>query len=520
MANEIRLYDPDGRPVQRRGLTREAGAPTLTGVRQLWREVSVAVGLTPQRLAAILRTSSDGEQHQRDFLTLAEEMEEREPHYSSVLRVRKNAVSGIEPAVESATDEARDVEMADAVRMLIRKPEFGDMLDDCLDALGKGYSVVEIIWDRSGPVWQPRRYKWRDPRFFVFDRTDLQTLRLLDDENSHEGIPLDPYKWIIHRPRLKSGITMRGGLARLVALSYMAKSYAITDWLGFAEVFGMPLRLGLYGENATEEDINKLIHAVANLGTDAAAAIPDSMRIEFTEPGSRQGGDHLFERLATYLDKQISKAVLGQTMTTDDGSSRSQAEVHNEVRGDILQSDARQLENTINRDLVKPFIVLNFGPQKDYPRFMIPVKGPEDINSLVTALKELVPLGLGAEASVIRDKLGLPDPADGAELLMAPAATAPTPEDTEQATNRRGARATNRSEKDELEDLIDDAASEWEPQLRPLADAIRALARRSRTFTEFRRGLPRLLAESDSADLTEHLAVALLKARGIGDAGD
>ena len=433
---KIRLYGPDGRPVRKRGLTREVGRPTLTGVRQLWRGESIASGLTPQRLAALLRAAAEGSQ--RDYLTLAEEMEECDPHYAAVLGVRKRAVSGLEPAVEAASDDAADVELADAVRELVRAPAFGELLDDCLDALGKGFSAVEIIWDRSGAaegksvsqaqrpkktaqrakkIWWPARYEWRDPRFFVFDPADGRTLRLLDEADSFRGIALAPCKWIVHVPRLKSGLPARGGLARLVALAYMVKAYALTDWTAFAEVFGMPLRLGRYGERATEDDIRTLINAVANLGTDAAAAIPDSMRIEFIEAGNRTGGADLFERLAVYLDKQVSKAVLGQTMTADDGSSRAQAEVHDAVRGDILRSDARQLADTLNRDLVRPFIDLNHGPREQYPRLLLPVNEPEDIQTLAEALEKLVPLGLRVEASVIRDKLGLPDPEDGAELL-------------------------------------------------------------------------------------------------------
>lgn len=73
------------------------------------------------------------------------------------------------------------------------------------------------------------------------------------------------------------------------------------------------------------------------------------MKIEFEEIANAAGGAELFERLAEWLDKQISKAVLGQTMTTDDGSSQSQANVHNEVRMDILRADAKQLAATLNR---------------------------------------------------------------------------------------------------------------------------------------------------------------------------
>ena len=512
---EARILGPDGRPVRKRGLTREAGAPTMTGVRQVWRGESIASGLTPRRLAAVLRAAGDGDGQHNEYLTLAEEMEERDPHYAAVLGVRKRAVSGLEPAVEAAADAAKDVELADAGRGLARKPEFGDMLDDCLDALGKGFSAVEIVWDRSGPVWAPARYERRDPRFFVFDRADGRTLRLLDEADSYQGVELAPYKWVVHVPRLKSGIPVRGGLARLAAMAYMVKSYTITDWIAFAEVFGMPLRLGRYGETASEADILKLISAVSNLGTDAAAAIPDTMRIEFVEAGNRQGGAELFERLAVYLDKQVSKAVLGQTMTADDGSSRSQAEVHDAVRGDILRSDARQLENTLNRDLVRPFIDLNHGPQENYPRLLLPVNEPEDIKALAEVLEKLVPLGLGVEASVIRDRLGLPDPEDGAELLRPAAAPAEPPE----APERAGNRAMNRALPDEFEELIDAAADDWEPQLSPLAAAIRAHAERSSSYEEFRRGLAALLAELDTSELAERLATATLQARGLGGAG-
>lgn len=517
VANEIRLYGPDGRPVRKRSLTREAGRPTLTGVRQLTRHESMATGLTPRRLASILRTAAEGDYQHDDYLTLAEEMEERDPHYAAVLGVRKRAVSGLDPAVESATDDSADVQLADAVRDLVRRPEFASLIEDSLDALGKGFSAVEIIWDRSGPQWMPARYEWRDPRFFVFDRVDASTLRLLDEADSYQGIDLEPYKWVIHKPHLKSGIPIRGGLARLAAIPYMVKSFTITDWTAFAEVFGMPLRLGRYGENASEDDILKLISAVGNLGTDAAAVIPESMRIEFTEVGNRQGAAELYERLAVYLDKQVSKAVLGQTMTADDGASKSQAQVHDEVRGDILRSDARQLESTLNRDLVRPFIDLNHGVQERYPQLLLPVNEPENIKVLAEVLGTLVPLGLQVEASVIRDKLGLPDPEDGAELLgpADPLSALLTGANRRRAANR----ARNQVEADALDELIDSGAGDWEPQLGPLAAEIRALAERADSYEEFLRALPALLAELDTGELTERLASAMFQARGLGAAG-
>ncbi|MCP4699306.1 MAG: DUF935 family protein, partial [Gammaproteobacteria bacterium] len=57
-------------------------------------------------------------------------------------------------------------------------------------------------------------------------------------------------------------------------------------------------------------------------------------------------------------------------MTADDGSSQSQAQVHDGVRVDILRADAKSLSETLNRDLVQPFIDLNFGAQENYPRIL------------------------------------------------------------------------------------------------------------------------------------------------------
>ncbi|MEQ9132662.1 MAG: DUF935 domain-containing protein [Salinisphaeraceae bacterium] len=518
---DSQIVDRHGQPIKRADLTREIAAPSLTGVRSVWTQ-SIAGGLTPSRLASLLQAAADGQAH--DYLTLAEEMEERDPHYSATLGVRKRAVSGLDAVVESASEESRDEELAEAVRALVRRPAFGYLVDDSLDALGKGYSVCEIMWDRSGPKWWPAEFKHRDPRWFEYDET-LEHLGLLDDDHPGRAQPLAPYKFVVHAPRLKSGVALRGGLARLVAFSWICKAYTLKDWVAFAEVFGMPLRLGRYGPGATEDDVAILRNAVANIGSDAAAVLPESMRIEFEQVASATGGHELFQRLAEWLDGQISKAVLGQTMTTDAQSSglgSNQASVHNEVRGDILASDARQLSDTLNRDLVRPFIDLNWGTQENYPRLELQVLEPEDLSSLVNALDKLVPLGLRVGASTIRDKFGLPDPADDEEVLTPPE-TAPAPPALNRARSHLQ-RALNRDSgpADDVDQLTDDLAGddEWEEQLEPLIDPIERLAADAADEDEFRRRLPELLEQMDATALIERLADATFRARGLGDATD
>ncbi len=501
-----RLLDPDGRPLKRAELSQEHARPQLTGVRQAWRPQSIAAGLTPDRLAAVLRAADRGEHN--DYLTLAAEMEERDAHYAAVLGVRKRAVSALQPEVEAAADTPRDIERADALRRLTADPAFPALLEDCLDALGKGFAAIEIIW-RRGAQWTPQRYAWRDPRWFRWNRDDGRTLRLLTAQDASHGLPLAPAKWIVHLPRLRSGLPARGGLARTAAAAYLIKAYALTDWTAFAEVFGMPLRLGRYGSAATENDIAMLIGAVANLGSDAAAVIPDSMRVEFQQPSSGSGsGADVFRDLAQYADSQISKAVLGQTMTTDDGASRAQAEVHDAVRGDILAADARQLTATLNRDLARPFIDLNFGPQQRYPRITLPITQPEDTAALTAALEKLVPLGLPVQASLVRDKLGIPDPQHGALLLHPPN----RPDAFAPAANAAHAAAAAQSPSLPPADIVDDLAHEaledWEEQTRPLVEQIERLLDQADDLADFRARLSRFIDSLDVNTLTEMLSRA------------
>ncbi|WP_296280568.1 DUF935 domain-containing protein [Pseudoxanthomonas sp.] len=511
-----KILGPDGEPIQYEVLDREISAGGMAGIRQVW-HTGVAAGLTPPRLAAILEGAAAGNAY--DYLTLAEEMEERDLHYASVLGTRKLALSGLDIQVDALSDDAQDVKIADAVREVIAMPDFGEMVFDLTDALGKGYSVAEIIWDRTGKVWKPGRLEHRDPRFFRFDQATGRQLRLLDEADPANGIALAPYKFIVHLPKLRSGLPVRGGLARLAAVGYMCKAWTWKDWMAFADIFGLPMRVGTYGNGAKEEDIARLMAAVANLGSDAAAVIHETTKITFEAAPNTTGASDFFEKLATWWDKQVSKGVLGQTMTADDGASLSQAKVHNDVRLDLLKADAKALENTLNRDLVRPFVDLNFGPGR-YPILRVPVPEPEDTKLLVDSLEKLVPMGLEVEQSVIRDKLGLPDPATGKDvkLLRAPAATPPpvaTPaETTERAENRERNMADR---EDQLAALLGESADpvvqEWVEQIRQLVDTADSLE-------AVRDGLLPLLASMDGdrfAGVMQH-ALAVAGVAGMFDA--
>jgi len=526
MANDITLYDAYDRPIRKEILDQELARPSLTGVRSIWNYGYVTGGLTPQKLAALLRDAAEG--NADAYLTLAEEMEEKDPHYASVLGTRKRAVARLPIVVEAASDSPQYLQDAEETRILLKRPGTKGMIEDLLDALGKGVSVVENIWNKKKIPWVPGRYEWRDPRYFQYDRETFRELRLKDEQDMFNGIPLAPYKFIVHTPKLKAGIPIRGGLARLSAWSFIFKNFMVKDLMAYAEVFGMPLRLGKYRPGETEDNIAILRAAVANLGSDAAAVIPEGMLIEFIETAKATGAEAFFVNVANWFDKQLSKAILGQTMTTDDGSSKSQAQVHDEVREDIRDADGEQLAETLERDLVKPFLDLNFGPRDEYPRVCFREAERADIPVMRAALKDLVPLGLEVEMSEVRDKLGFSDPAKGAVCLQAaPPKIPPIPPLTKGGDPKGGGISLNSEqtapeftpEQQSIENLKAAGAENWQAMMAPMLAPIREIIAGASSFEEAKNRLLDAYGQMDDTILTTVLAQALFAADMCGRLG-
>lgn len=504
------IVDMNGNPININELKTGIDDAQLTGVRNQWSYGSVASGITPSKLASVLEAAAQGEPY--EFLTWAEEMEERDPHYGCELGKRKLAVSGIEPTIEAAGDDQRSLDIATELRTLIDSPALNDLIDGTLDAFGKGYAAVEQDWDMSAKQWMPKQYKWRDPRFFALDKDNGYDLRLLTDNDPVMGEVLNPYQWVIHRPRFKMGLPIRGALARVAAVSYMCKSFALGDWMTYAEVFGMPIRIGKYHSNATPDEKATLRRAVANIGVDSSAIMPDKMLIELLERSS-SGGEILYENLCDWLNKQVSKGILGQTMSAEDGSSNAQAQVHNEVRMDICRADARKLEATINSQVIEPFIRLNYGNNEKLPRVKFPISEPEDLDALSKGMEIFIPKGLDVSASQIREKYGLRKPEAGEEILGV--AETPSPEDSK----KEKAIALNHQHNiaaDEADEIYSGIA-DWQEQITPVNDPLKKLLAASDTEEQFLNNLPKLLQDMDAKELVAQLASATFKMRGVGD---
>lgn len=543
MAQPPTLVAADGVTPLARMLSSEIAAASTMSARSI-STGRPADGLTPQRLAAILRGAEDG--NIIDYLELAEAIEERYLHYLSVLGTRKRQVSQLPITVEAASDDKVDQAKAQMIRNFLKRDTVEAELFDILDAVGKGVSFTEVIWNTRASPWLPNALHWRDPRWFEFDRVDGKT-PLLRGAGAPQLLP--PSKFIFHVHSAKSGLPIRGGLARPVAWAYLFQTFALKDWVAFAEVYGFPIRVGKYEAGATEDQIRTLMRAVANVSQDAAAVFPSSMQMEFIASNSTGSAD-LYQKLCEYLDKQVSKAVLGQTATTDSegGGLGGSGKEHNDVRGDIERADAKALAATLNRDLVKPIIDFNFGVPTDggglYPQINIGREEAEDLKLLLDGISTFVSMGGRVGATVVADKLGIPDPQPGEQLLVPAANNGATgapgtpggpvvpkngatgflgPLKTSYGANGVATAATDPHTghaKDDIDQLVQVLADEgWEAALGPMVEPLRAAIEGAGSYDEAIAALVPALAQMDSAALAERLERAAFAVRAAAIAG-
>lgn len=419
------LLDLYGRPMKRpsaRNMREELSGPSMGSVRQIL-SGHPADNLRPERLAAILRQAEVNDP--TEFLQMAEQFEEKDLHYAAVLGVRKRAVRKMEFAVEPGDDSPAAQDAAEMVRATLEGQVVRTALIDIMDALGKGFSVHEIIWNTRTMPWKVAGLKYRDPAWFRFDQVDGETLRYRDNGGDQD---MPAGRFIVHRAKTKSGLTIRGGLARLAAWAYIFKNYSLRDWAIFLTTYGHPMRIGRYDSTASDEDKRTLLRALRQVGTDMAGIMPRSMEVEFVK-AAVTGGEEMFERSARYWDEQLSKGILGQVATTDAiAGGHAVGKIHEAVREDIRDADAEQLAATLQRDIALPLTAWNFGPSVPCPNVSLVSPEDHDPRMLLAAAREFGPRGLRVPVSLVRDRCGIPAPEDDEEVLdYAPASASSRP---------------------------------------------------------------------------------------------
>jgi len=483
-------------------------------------------GLTPTRAARILQGADNGDilaQHQ-----LFDDMLDRDAHLECEFGKRKGALLTLDwsiepPANPSAAEKATAAWCEEILRDVVDDLE--DVILSMMDAVGHGFSPIEIEWERRGKEWIPAFHP-RPQTWFRLSQ-DRRDLRLAD--GSPDGAATIPFGWIMHQHRkAKTGYLARMGLCRVLVWPFIYKAYSVGDLAEFLETYGLPIILGKYYQGATPDEKSSLMRAVTALGHDARAIMPKEMELEIQKvTGSGDSAPHL--AMVDWAERAQSKAILGQVLSAEakaTGMGSGVADLQGEVRQDIKRADARQIAGTLTRDLVYPLIALN-KPGVDglrrCPRWVFDLGEADDLTAYADALPKLAAGGARIPVRWVHEKLRIPEAGEQEAVFGAVAVVSPV--DGKPAMPGRA--ALKAAVKNSLTTGAPDAADRLAPALAEQGDAqigrwvdeIGAMLDQAESLEQFRE---QLLARYDAlpaADLVTVMATALaaIELRGRAD---
>ena len=87
--------------------------------------------------------------------------------------------------------------------------------------------------------------------------------------------------------------------------------------------------------------------------------MPADTEIEFIE-SAKADAFHVYNERVNRANSEISKLIIGQTMTIEDGSSLSQSQTHLQVLQNLVEGDADMLRDVINNQLLPRMVAHKF----------------------------------------------------------------------------------------------------------------------------------------------------------------
>lgn len=271
-------------------------------------------------------------------------------HLKSVMTTRVNAAisgsfflyqDGQEEHDEELSEALRSEWFDDFMRLVVESRFWGYSLIQLGDVKGMGFSSITCV---------PRQYV--DPV-----RRGVKPLLYATDDAQLVPIDKPPFRlWTI-----LVGKEGDMGLINEATPLVIWKKNALQFWSQFGELFGIPWRVGKT-DVADNVRRTKMAQMLETSGAAPWAVIDIDDMIEFIEH-SQSDAFEVFDKMAERSDKGISKLILGQTMTTENGSSRSQAEVHERVMDELIRGDKKYIERIVNNDLLPRMSALGMIPE-------------------------------------------------------------------------------------------------------------------------------------------------------------
>lgn len=402
-------------------------------------------GLTPAQVTNIMRAADVGQPAL--LVDLFNESRQKDGHLQGICFTRDVAVALCNLDFVDAESSKRKDKKALALCRRIRDDfeNFSTLVEHLTASYVTGHATAVVEWKKtSDGLLLPYKATRLHAREFIFEQT-AGALRYRRYQGDTVGVDLaaeNPGRVIQLQRRITGDVQVREGLIRCLVWAAIFRNWSLKDWIALGEIGWKPWRIGSYKKGASQEDIDGLVEALEFLGNTGTAALADTTAVQVEWPKGMApgtGGSSTHRELLDTMGREMSKAVLGQTTSTEPGPNgdRASTETRDRMRTDICTSEAVMVAAVLRAQMFAQAVAINIGPDVD-----VPVPWFETGDALdqlqfahsVQALSGKNGAGVRLPAKWVRGELGAPEPKDGEEVIGVAAEPEPDPSDPQEPT--------------------------------------------------------------------------------------
>lgn len=395
---------------------------------------------------------------------------------------------------------------------------FGWSLGECIYREGPG-GRVELADVRVRPI---TRFRWGKPRKETDGLAHTPLLLITPQQMLGEEMPPNKF-WTMTCGGVHDDDPYGLGLAHYTYWPVFFKHADVPLWLRALERWGMPVPKAAMedADFQDEEKRGQVMDALDGFMATGKVIVPKSTDLELIQAAKSGAGD--FKDLKEAMDDAITHLILTQTMTSNDGASRSQAEVHKDMLDLVVASDADLMMGSLTRPstaLTGPgpltwMVEWNF-PGAKVPKVWRNVERQGDTKAMAERDEKVFGMGFKPSLDYIKETYG-----EGWEIDTTPRQAAPTagppangaglPTFAERSLNP--AILGRKMDHAALDQGADQLATRWRehitPRVQPLLDKL-ALDGDVAAFTE---GLQGLMDDPPAPSLVQALTQGNVVAR-------
>jgi phage gp29-like protein len=198
---------------------------------------------------------------------------------------------------------------------------------------------------------------------------------------------------------------VRRHINRIALLKFTSKKLAEVDWDAFGEIYGIPSGV-ITGPPAVPQGKEEEFRAAAEeISQGGSGYLPYGSL--YTKNDMPRAGAPFKERLEFLTEKLILVGTGGMlTMIAKSGSGTLAGSAHTDAFEQIAKGEARKISETINKQLVKPWLEAGFPGQPQLAYFDLSAQEETKLGEIVAHIATLKTAGYQVDADEVCERTG------------------------------------------------------------------------------------------------------------------